>query len=93
MLYFSAYLACVDRKPVFYGNHLKQLGLAYPLKNVSTGEVTTVTVLPASTTAAKADEYEPNYSGTWMPMLFQPAHWLDRNLRPNHWPVSNRRHC
>ena len=87
--YLSAYLALVQREPVYYGNRLKQLAL--PIVGAgSTSQIAAAAVVDPP------DAYRVKYrlKHEWIGVVFAPAHWLDRTIRPGYWPeVDLRRVC
>ena len=91
LLYFAAYLSVVEREPVFSGNNLRLLALAYP--GMSQGSI--VPLVPSPAPARVPDWYKVRYraKAPWVAPFFQPANWVDRHVRSTYWPPGKRGGC
>lgn len=90
--YASSYLWLVQRKPVYYGNRLVQVPLArLEFSAIENGKLENETLPIGDPISAPADTYRVDYrfNSDWIRIIFRPAHWIDRALRPNYWPTPD----
>ena len=87
-VYVASYVALVQRRPVYRGNGLRQLTLAFVVAGNFEGHASNAVQPARRLPGRRPDGYAAKYrlDHDFFKTIYRPIHWLDRQLRPAYWP-------